>query len=79
MKSFFLNLIFILTLVNGLLIEDHNGKERSEPIRVACVGDSITEGFKTENSSYPMFLSGMLNSEDQAFIVKNFGSSGSPI
>ena len=46
-------------------------------IRVACVGDSITEGFKYDNASYPMFLSSLLNSEDNAVIVRNFGTSGS--
>ena len=43
---------------------------------MACIGDSITEGFKYDNASYPMFLSSMLNSEEDAVIVRNFGNSG---
>jgi lysophospholipase L1-like esterase len=43
-------------------------------IRVACVGDSITQGAKLEKgSTYPEQLQKMLGS---AWIVKNFGKSG---
>jgi len=48
-----------------------------EPVRVACVGDSITYGHgikDRENDAYPGLLSTMLG---QGYDVRNFGVSGS--
>jgi acyl-CoA thioesterase-1 len=49
----------------------------AQPLRVACVGDSITFGAgirDRQNKSYPAQLSGMLG---KLYEVKNFGNSGS--
>ncbi|MCP4849657.1 MAG: sialate O-acetylesterase [Verrucomicrobiaceae bacterium] len=53
------------------------GSSLAEPIRVACVGDSITFGAGIRDrkaKSYPAQLSGMLG---KGYEVKNFGNSGS--
>ena len=53
------------------------GSSIAEPIRVACVGDSITFGAgirDRKNKSYPAQLSGILG---KGYEVKNFGNSGS--
>lgn len=48
-----------------------------EPIRVACVGDSITEGVgASKNNSYPAQLGRMLGDK---WVVKNFGVSGATL
>ena len=50
---------------------------QSEPIRVACVGDSITYGHgikDREHDTYPGLLSAMLG---EKYDVRNFGVSGS--
>jgi lysophospholipase L1-like esterase len=48
-----------------------------EPVRVACVGDSITAGVGTsKGNSYPDQLSRMLG---ENWVVKNFGNSGSTL
>lgn len=44
------------------------------PIKVACVGDSITAGLKVEpGKSYPTQLQGLLG---EGYVVGNFGVSG---
>lgn len=53
------------------------GSSIAEPIRIACVGDSITFGAgirDRQNKSYPAQLSGILGN---SYEVKNFGNSGS--
>lgn len=53
------------------------GSSIAEPIRVACVGDSITFGAgirDRKNKSYPAQLSGILG---KGYEVRNFGNSGS--
>jgi len=47
----------------------------AEPIRVACIGDSLTAGAKVNaaTESYPAQLQGMLGN---AYNVKNFGKGG---
>lgn len=48
--------------------------ENGDVVKVACVGDSITEGLcSTEGQSYPTQLQEILGSD---FEVKNFGVSG---
>jgi lysophospholipase L1-like esterase len=47
---------------------------RKSPVRVACIGDSITEGAGTENGkSYPAQLQNLLGPSWQ---IGNFGLSG---
>ena len=46
---------------------------RSDPIRVACVGDSITYGYMSSNpstKSYPARLQELLG---DSYVVRNFG------
>jgi lysophospholipase L1-like esterase len=62
-------MIFILLL--GVAAYFYVEYASAEPIRVACVGDSITEG-----SGYPFQLNLMLGSN---YIVGNFGVSGSTV
>ena len=69
MKAIFLTLIGITAI----------GTSNAEPIRVACVGDSITFGAgirDRQNKSYPAQLSVMLG---DSHVVKNFGNSGSTL
>lgn len=50
-----------------------------EPIRVACVGNSITYGYKLENretDAYPVVLQKMLGND---YNVQNFGYSGATL
>lgn len=48
-------------------------KQYKEPVRVACIGDSITEGAGTNGRSYPIQLQELLGDE---WRVGNFGVSG---
>lgn len=51
-------------------------EERVEPVRVACVGDSITYGAgipEREEKSYPSRLAELLG---EGWLVKNFGRNG---
>ena len=50
----------------------------AEPIRVACLGDSITAGAKVKaaTESYPAQLQQMLGA---GFVVKNFGTGGATL
>jgi acyl-CoA thioesterase-1 len=67
--------ILMLPLAIFKIFDPHNSElstsSPSEPIRVACVGDSITAV-----SGYPSDLQGMLGSN---YTVGNFGSSGSTV
>ncbi len=49
-----------------------------DPVRVACLGDSITAGAKVASAteSYPAQLQGMLG---EAYLVKNFGVGGATL
>lgn len=52
---------------------------RAEPVRVACVGDSITAGTvlkDRERTSYPSLLAGLLGG---GYEVRNFGHSGATV
>jgi lysophospholipase L1-like esterase len=51
---------------------------RAEPVRVACLGDSITAGAKVNaaTESYPAQLQQMLG---EGFAVKNFGAGGATL
>jgi len=47
---------------------------RKSPIKVACVGDSVTEG--NLEATYPNFLQGLLGNK---YLVRNFGAGGRAI
>ncbi len=58
-----------------------NGESNTydEPIRIACVGDSITQGTNSGNfgvSSYPAQLYTKLHGEGRDVVVSNFGCGG---
>lgn len=64
-------LFFILLLIQAFT--SVNGQV-NKPIKVACIGDSITEGFGlTKEESYPEKLKALLGTEYQ---VMNYGVSG---
>jgi acyl-CoA thioesterase-1 len=48
-------------------------KDYKQPVRVACVGDSITQGAGTKGRSYPSQLQKLLGDKWE---VGNFGVSG---
>jgi lysophospholipase L1-like esterase len=65
-----------LTLVTLFLVAKPASATVRMPTHVACVGDSITEGFAASNpatKSYPAQLQGLFGSQ---VMVKNFGHSG---
>ena len=54
------------------------GATFKDPIKIACIGNSITYGAKVanrENNAYPEQLQAMLGNQYQ---VRNFGVSGKP-
>lgn len=66
-RSFFIVLVCALVLASAC---------KKEPVRVACVGDSITYGHgiaDREHDTYPGLLSEMLG---EKYDVRNFGISG---
>ena len=55
------------------------GKDNALPsktVRIACLGDSITEGAQVDAPSYPARLQEMLG---ENFLVKNFGAGGATL
>lgn len=61
-----------------------NGEEQSytEPLRIACIGDSITEGNSSGNRqllSYPAQLLKKLDGEGKDVILGNYGCSGTRV
>ena len=69
-------LYILLTLAVSVLTSCALFKQKPPPVKVACIGDSITYGAgisKRYRNSYPAQLQNML---DKRFIVKNFGVSG---
>lgn len=72
-----MNRVFLTLLIS--LIFAISCCNESEPIRVACIGDSITFGSNIEDreaNSYPVQLGDLLGEE---YIVKNFGVSGATL
>ncbi len=64
--------IAILLVATGIMVVlsvNNSGAPSTKPIRVACIGDSITE-----ESGYPNYLQDLLGSN---YVVGNFGVSGS--
>lgn len=53
-----------------------NPADYKAPVRVACVGDSITQGAGTKGNPYPKQLQTLLG---EAWKVENFGISGSTL
>ena len=83
-SALFCSLLWCSTVMSGLAQEAKNQpaakpidvSQYSQPIRVACVGDSITFGAgiqDREKQSYPAQLQQMLG---EKWVVKNFGVSG---
>lgn len=69
-----------LCMLFGLTVGALSWAETAAPIRVACVGDSITRGAGTDFpgwESYPSQLQRMLGPD--ACLVENFGISGSTL
>lgn len=55
------------------------GKSKNEPVRVACIGNSITYGFLVEDrehNAYPVKLQQLLG---KGYDVRNFGKSGATL
>ena len=67
--GFIVVLLVMLTLL-GIIIET-NLYSNNNITRIACIGDSITEG-----TNYPLYLQNMLGAD---YIVGNFGTSGSTV
>ncbi len=75
-RTLYESAVFLADL--GFISKDKITKEK-EPIRVACVGNSITFGARVEErekNSYPMVLQGLLGED---YEVKNFGKSGATL
>lgn len=67
-------LLAFATLVSQCVIAGQiNPADYAEPVRVACVGDSITQGSGTRGNPYPKQLQELLG---DSWKVGNFGVSG---
>lgn len=65
-----------LYLLACLIISVAASSSLAQPIRVACIGDSITEGAGVENAAYnayPVVLGKLLGTN---YLTRNFGVSG---
>ena len=63
----------------GLVVAGLLASQTTAPLRVACVGDSITAGYLASNSSmaYPQRLQALLDDRfPGAYSVSNFGAGG---
>lgn len=65
--------LFIALAPVFAVAEPINPADYNEPVRVACVGDSITQGAGTRGNAYPKQLQEMLGDD---WKVGNFGVSG---
>ena len=73
----FISLILMLIFVFSISVIPRASAMIGEPVKVACVGDSITEAFGREDSrSYPGVLGTLLGNE---YEVKNFGQGGATL
>ena len=59
-------------LKNGITVDPSQKTEETRKIKVACIGDSLTYGDKSDKG-YPVFLQQML---DGGYEVRNFGECG---
>jgi len=66
--------IYII-LVSAILLFTFSALPHEKPVRVACIGNSITAGFGIKDSTkkYPRQLGDLLGGK---YLVKNFGVSG---
>lgn len=74
-----MKLLHRLIIAVGLICTTWHIGGAKEPLRVACIGNSITYGYLLENpstQSYPAQLQEMLGKE---FLVGNFGHSGATL
>lgn len=62
-----------ILLLGLLLSASHSAWSASDPIRVACIGDSITEGSGLGLRTYPAKLGGLLG---DGYEVRNYGLGG---
>ncbi len=63
------------------MVNDEEQKYQ-EPLRIACIGDSITEGYSSgdrQRLSYPAQLLKKLHAEDGNVILGNYGCSGTRV
>lgn len=71
--------LFVFCLTNLLLWATPKPKRQASPIKVACVGNSITYGYglsDREREAYPVRLQSMLGT---GYEVRNFGKSGATL
>ena len=69
-------LLFIIIILSFGIVPISASTIESPPVKIACVGNSITYGASMtdrENNAYPIQLQNMLG---DGFEVKNFGVSG---
>lgn len=66
-------LIISTVVISSLSASPIDPKKYNEPVRVACIGDSITQGSGTKGNPYPALLQKMLGAQ---WKVGNFGVSG---
>ena len=74
-----MKLLYRLIFAVGLICTTWHIGGAKEPLRVACIGNSITYGYLLENpstQSYPAQLQEMLGKE---YSVGNFGHSGATL
>ncbi len=79
--TIFTSLILLFTGCESIEITTQNTASTTastdNPLRVACVGDSITEGVGlSDEESYPTQLSGMLG---EGYTVQNFGKESATV
>ena len=67
-----IHFIAFLVLISGLLTT-RDTRAQNSPIRVACVGNSITEGAGNADSTYPKQLQVLLG---DGYEVRNYGLGG---
>jgi len=76
--------VAVLSLALSLALgEEFGGPIAGTPIKVACVGDSITAGYKASNysSTYPSRLQAKLDAKygTKSYLVSNFGAGGATL
>lgn len=73
MKKILMIFILIALLMPGLVLAE--ATDQTQPITVACLGDSITfgAGVKGKENTYPAMLQVLLGND---FVVKNCGKTG---
>lgn len=66
----------VISAISILRAEPVDLSKYKEPVKVACVGDSITQGSGTKGNPYPKQLQALLGDK---WKVGNFGFSGRPL